>query len=128
MLRHTRSKIKNFHTCIQTSVETAVAIIQAAICLHNYARQTNSAVYCLAGFVDSEDRSGKIKEGEWRRIVSAQDALRPLPLARGWRQVKTAVEVREVLKNYLVSSEGAVAWYCYHYVRSRGPIIESSLF
>ena len=88
-----------------------MAIIQAAICLHNYARQTNSAVYCLAGFVDSEDRSGKIKEREWRRIVSAESALRPLPLARGSRRVKTAVENKEILKNYLVSSEGAVAWH-----------------
>ena len=38
-----------FHTSIQTSVETAAAIIQAAICLHNYLRQTYSAAYCLAG-------------------------------------------------------------------------------
>lgn len=46
----------------------------------------------------SGDRSGKIKEGEWRGIVSAEDensALRPLPLARGSRQVKTAVEVKK---------------------------------
>ena len=52
-----------------------------------------------------------IKEEEWRRIVSAEDengALRPLYLARGSRQVKTAVEVREILKNYPVSIEGAV--------------------
>jgi len=115
-----------FHTCIQTSVDTAVAITQAAICLHNYLRQTNSAAYCPAGFVDSEDRSGKIKEGEWRRIVSTEGgngALRPLPLARGSRQVKTAVEVREILKNYLVSSEGAVPWQ-WDYVRSRGPVTE----
>ena len=87
-----------------------MAIIQAAICQHNYARQTNSAVYCLASFVDSEDQSGKIKEGEWTRIVSAEAALRPLPLDRGPRQVRTAVEVGKILKNYLVSSEGAVAW------------------
>ena len=52
-----------------------------------------------------------IKEEEWRRIVSAEDengVLRPLHLARGSRQVKTAVEVREILKNYPVSREGAV--------------------
>ena len=62
---------------------------------------------------DSEDRSGKIKEGELRRIVSAEDengTLRPLPLPLGSRQVKTVVEVREILKNYPVSREGAVPW------------------
>ena len=116
-----------FHTCIQTSVETAVAIVQAAICLHNYLRQTNGAAYCPAVFSDSEDSSGRIKEGEWRRIVSAEGengALRPLPLARGSRQVKAAVEVREICKNYMVSREGAVPWQ-WDYVRSRGPVIES---
>ena len=58
--------------------------------------------------------------------MSAEDengALRPLPLALGSRQVKTAVEVREILKNYPVSREGAVPWQ-QDYVRSRGPIIE----
>ena len=116
-----------FHTCIQTSVDIAVTIVQAVICLHNYLRQTNSAAYCPAGFVDSEDRSlRKNKKGEWRRIVSTEDengALRPLLLARGSRQVKTAVEVREILKSYLVSSEGAVPWQ-WDYVRSRGAVIE----
>ena len=43
----------------------SIQCIQAAICLHNYLRQTNRAAYCPAGFVDSEDQSGKIKEGEW---------------------------------------------------------------
>ena len=45
--------------------------------------------------------------------MSAEDengTLRPLPLARGFRQVKTVVEVREILKNYPVSIEGAVPW------------------
>ena len=67
-----------------------------------------------------------IKEEEWRRIVSAEDengALRPLPLARGSRQVKAAVEVREILKNYPVSRKRAVPWQ-QDYVRSRVPIIE----
>ena len=104
-----------------------MAIVQAAICLHNYLRKTNGAAYCPAGFVDSEDSSGRIKEGEWRRIVSAEGengALRPLPLVRVSRQVKTAVEVRGIFKNYMVSREGAVPWQ-WDYVRSRGPLIES---
>ena len=38
--------------------------IVAAICLHNYLRQTENAVYTPAGFIDSEDSSGCIKT--WR--------------------------------------------------------------
>ena len=112
-----------FLTCIQTSVTSAESIIQATICLHNYLRQTNSAAYCPSGFVDSEDSTGEIKPGEWRNIVSAgrgDGALRPLPCMRGSRLLKSAVEVREVLKNYVNSNEGCVPWQ-WDYVRSRGP-------
>ena len=55
-----------FHSVIQTSVKTAEVIIQATVCLHNYLRQTNSAGYCPAGFVDCENATGEIKPGEWR--------------------------------------------------------------
>ena len=53
---------RRFKTRIPTSVETAESIIQAAICLHNYLCLTDSAAYCPAGFVDSEDRSGNTKK------------------------------------------------------------------
>ena len=38
----------------------------AAITLHNYLHQTDTASYTPSGFIDSEDLSGKIKEGSWR--------------------------------------------------------------
>jgi len=41
-----------FHRPIQTKVETAENIVKAAICLHNYLRQTNGATYCPSGFID----------------------------------------------------------------------------
>ena len=62
-----------FMQAIQTNVENAEMIVKAAICLHNFLRQTNSAGYCPAGFVDSWDEKGEIKEGEWRRIVAIGD-------------------------------------------------------
>ena len=49
------------HT-INASVKTAEAITKGAVCLHNFLRLTNSAVYCPNGFVDSGDASGKIKK------------------------------------------------------------------
>ena len=45
---------------IQAKVESVQAIVQAAICSHNYLRQTDTASYCLAGFVDKFDDSGNI--------------------------------------------------------------------
>ena len=49
---------------IQASVQTVVQITQAAVCLHNYLRQTEPAIYCPTGFVDSFDDSGNILLGE----------------------------------------------------------------
>jgi hypothetical protein len=58
-----------FHRPIQASVETTEYMVKAAVCLHNYLRQTNNACYCPAGFVDSQDNTGQIQPGEWRSIV-----------------------------------------------------------
>ena len=35
-----------------------IRYVMAAICLHNYLKQTDSARYCPAGFVDSFDGTG----------------------------------------------------------------------
>lgn len=50
---------------INASVRTAEAITKATICLHNFLRLTNCAVYCPTGFADSEDGTPRIKPGEW---------------------------------------------------------------
>ena len=112
-----------FCRAIQAKVETVQAIVQAAICLHNYLRQTDTASYCPAGFVDSFDDSGNILPGEWRRITSADEdssALRNLPAARGTRYRNYALDVREALKAYVNSDQGAVPWQ-WDYIRKRGP-------
>ena len=116
------SRWRIFNTRIPTSVETAESIIQAAVCLHNYLCLTDSAAYCPAGFVDSEDRSGNIKGGDWRNMVAVgrENALQPLCHARGSRLLKSAEEVREVLTKYFNSAAGSVPWQWDH-VRSRGP-------
>ena len=59
---------------IQASVETAEAITKAAICLHNFLRLANSAVYCPEGFVDSTDSSGNIKPREWQ-ILNLENGI-----------------------------------------------------
>ena len=79
-------------------------IVQATGALHNYLRQTDTACYWQAGFVDSFDGSGNILPGEWCRITSADEefgALCSLPPTRGSRYRYYAMEVREALKAYI---------------------------
>ena len=51
------------------AVDTVEKIIRAAVCLHNYLRQTDTANYTSAGFVDSENGDGDIIPGNWRNTV-----------------------------------------------------------
>ena len=113
---------------IQSSTETTDLIVKAAICLHNFLRQTNSAGYCPVGFVDSCDNTGKIKEGEWRRLVNSEGGmlLNDIPAVRGSRPLNAAVEVRDLVKSYVNSMEGSVPWQWNH-VRSRGTIIQDTV-
>ena len=67
-----------FRGYIRASVENVENYVLATLCLHNYLRQTDNAGYCPAGFVDSEDSTGHIKQGEWRSIVASGDAFRLL--------------------------------------------------
>ena len=119
-----RARWRVFSRPIQASVETAEEITKAAVCLHNYLRQTNSASYCPSGFVDSEDGSGDVRPGEWRQIVrnDSRGALVNIAPQRGRRYSNSAIEVREALKKYFVSDFGSLPWQWNH-VRSRGQIV-----
>ena len=101
-----------FRSPIQAKVETVEKITKAAVCLHNYLRQTEGAVYCPTGFVDSFDSSGKILPGYWRSVVKDDNrgAFSDLSLPRGSRYSSTAMQVREAKKSYVNSEEGAVSW------------------
>ncbi|KAK3750218.1 hypothetical protein QZH41_015570 [Actinostola sp. cb2023] len=107
---------------ISSSVDTAQKIVQATVCLHNYLRQTNCATYCPQGFVDSEDTTGDVKPGEWRREVDGGGTLGPLVPCRGSRHPQYAAKAREVLKQYLNSEHGSVEWQ-WAYVRNKGPTL-----
>ena len=119
-----RARWHVFSRPIQASVETAEEITKAAVCLHNYLRQTNSASYCPSGFVDSEDGSGDIRPGEWRQVVrnNSRGALSDIAPLRGGRYSNSAIEVREALMKYFVSDSGSLPWQWNH-VRSRSQIV-----
>ena len=119
--------MEDFQSSYPRSVETMEAITLATVSLHNYLRQTNSTSYCPSGFVDSEDRSGDIRPGEWRHIVrnDSRGALIDIAPQRGRRYPNTAVAVREVLMNYFISDSGSIPWQWDH-VRSRGQNMKKS--
>ena len=78
------SKVRIFRRPIRAAVSLVEKIVQATVCLHNYLRLTDNAMYCPVGFVDSEDSSGEIREGEWRTIVAAdQGAFQHIETPRG---------------------------------------------
>ena len=83
----------------------------AVICFHNYFRQTDTAQYCPAGFVDSFDGTGRFKPGEWRRLVKTQDniCLTNIANVRGSRYTGNAIEIRDVLRDYINSLVGLPA-------------------
>eukprot|EP00794_Sanderia_malayensis_P001157 gene1157-525_t len=101
---------------IRASRKNVEAYILATICLHNYLRQTDNAVYCPTGFVDSENFSGEIMPGEFRKIVEGGSDLQTISRVCGSRYANDAREIREALKEYVCSKAGSVDWQL-EYVR-----------
>ena len=86
----------------------------ACIALHNYPRHINNPSYCPNLFVDCEDSTGDIKEGESRKIVTERNgALANLPNVRGSRYKDEAINMRCCLMRYL-NREGRVDWQLNH--------------
>ncbi|XP_057292612.1 putative nuclease HARBI1 [Hydractinia symbiolongicarpus] len=62
-----RARWRIFSRPIKAWVKNVENFTLGAIALHNYLRQTEAAMYCPNGFVDSTDTNGEITPGEWRR-------------------------------------------------------------
>ena len=108
------AKWRIFQTPIRAAVDNVEKYTAACLALHNYLRLTDNAHYCPAGFVDSVDQYGNIKEGEWRAMQENQEAntggMLPIAPIRNRRYSDDAVGMRDVLKDYLNSEEGSVPW------------------
>ena len=114
-----RTRWRIFSRPIKASVKHVENFTLAAIALHNYLRQTETAMYCPNGFVDSTDKSGVINPGEWRRQIGPNDGcLLDLCNVRGSRPAKSATEMREAIKDYVNSEEGAIEWQYAHVRRT----------
>ena len=109
---------KIFPTPIEASVVNAGRYTLACIALHNCLRQTNNSSYCPNSFVDCEDSTVDMKEGEWRKIVTERNGeLANLSNVRGSRYKDDEVNMLCCLMRYL-NGEGRVDWQLNHVRRT----------
>ena len=104
--------LRNSNAPINASVEIVEKYVNAAVLLHNYLRQTETAAYCPSGFVDFQDSSGNIQPGYWREYFHSkiQPLLSNLQPARGSRYIEHSVGMRDGLKNYVNIEKGCISW------------------
>lgn len=83
----------------------ASKIVIACCVLHNLL--IGNKKYCPSTYADFYDESGNFVEGEWRANHMAE--LTPLQSSSG-RIANRSKEIRDILKNYVNSPVGSVAW------------------
>lgn len=113
-----------FRHPIKASVEQVDRIVKACLCLHNYLRLTENALYTPSGFVDCEDSSGKVIPGTWRSEIEGDTCIQKNKRIGGNRYTFEAERARENFKEYFNSEAGEVQWQLKH-VRSCGLVHNS---
>ena len=99
-----------FHTPIRAKTENIEKYVLACLALHNYLRVTDNTNYCPAGFIDSYDATGQMKEGEWRSLVAEIRGLNPINNVHGQRYREEAINMRNSLREFVGSENGSVSW------------------
>lgn len=100
-------------------VKTVDQIVISTVCLHNFLKthdekqSPEKRVYCPPYFVDSELEDGQVVEGMWRNEQMQLQWLRP---SNAHRASTNAMEIRDILADYFITSEGEVPWQ-YEYIR-----------
>lgn len=95
-------------------------IVMATICLHNFIKseedlvQAEYRIYCPPNFIDSEDTTGNIVFGEWRRQTG--NAFGDIPPTSMHHASSIAYKQRDKLADYFLTSPGEIPWQ-YEYVR-----------
>ena len=78
---------------IEGKVELVEKTVLAATTLHNYLQQTDNTHYTTAGFVDFEDKTGAIMEGQWRKLIDSNlQSERPI---RNSRYAKKTLQIEK---------------------------------
>lgn len=116
------SRWRVFQRCICMNPEHVDVIIMAAVNVHNFLMiQNNSApnvekIYCPPNYIDKEDNTGHVIQGEWRIGLDNATNLQPTNVRRA---VTHAYLQRDTLCEYLSSAQGAVPWQIDYIRRGR---------
>ena len=114
------AKWRIFRRPIRGSPDTVERIIKACVCLNNYLKQTENAVYIPEGFVDSTDNTGNFVPGSWRKVAgNDSSAIQSLKRTSSNNYKKDAKLIRGQFEMYFCSLPGSVPWQNEH-VRSCG--------
>ena len=106
------NRFRVFMTPIGLSPERVEVLIMACCCLHNFLRTQSGAkaIYMPSESVDSENpETHEVVPGTWRQSELSQ-GLAPPSKEKGHRQRTMAKDYRDHLRDYFISSEGAVPW------------------
>jgi hypothetical protein len=104
-----------FSRPIELSPEHAIIATMAAVTLHNFLRRSDGKVadsikYVPPRFVDYTGADGESYQGEWRRLVTEDGALRDLGRLGGNNYDAVSRNVRESLATYFMSDAGEIPW------------------
>ena len=93
-----------FRQPIEASPQKVKKYTLAAIALHNYLCQTDTAFYNPTGFLASLDSTGNIKEGSWR--INAENegestGINNILRIHNSRSKQSAIEMRDKLYEYI---------------------------
>lgn len=99
---------------INCSVKTAMQIVQAIVCLHNYIRIQDIGVdeYVTENMIDQDGPDGSI-EDSWRRNIDNNSALQEIGRCGTNNTSRVAAKIRSNFCEYF-NSEGAIYWQFKH--------------
>lgn len=94
---------------------TAVAVVKATVCLHNYLKSTDASSpptcrYVPATFVDYEGNDGTVVHGEWRAVTRGQTGMVPVRSMSTNMYSRESARIREQLVDFFLSEAGSVPW------------------
>lgn len=84
-------------------------VVLATLCLHNMLSSTSRATYIPPGECDAMANNGDVIEGAWR-LRDGNNRFVALTPARDGAMKRKAKEMRNTLKDFFWSKEGAVPW------------------
>ena len=101
------AKFRVFHTTLCVKPQKAVAIVHAALLLHNFLLRKCPAVYAPFELLDQLNEQGEIIDGDWRQ--HKEGSVLQTFAAFGTNHPKSASKIRDCLSQYL-NGPGQVPW------------------